>query len=90
MDETVLLVVITEQGENRNQCEEQWNLFGFSHVPASPRPDPEVVADAKRRTFTAAYKQRILARRGSSILRHPAWEFTDLLPLSFGWVEPAC
>jgi transposase len=29
--------------------------------PAPPRPDPEVVADAKRRTFTAEYKQRILA-----------------------------
>jgi transposase-like protein len=29
--------------------------------PAPPRPDPEVVADAKRRTFTAQYKQRILA-----------------------------
>jgi len=29
--------------------------------PAPPRPDPEVVADARRRTFTAAYKQRILA-----------------------------
>lgn len=29
--------------------------------PAQRRPDPEVVADAKRRTFTAAYKQRILA-----------------------------
>jgi transposase-like protein len=26
-----------------------------------PRPDPEVVATAKRRTFTADYKQRILA-----------------------------
>jgi hypothetical protein len=25
IDETVLLAVITEQGENRNQCEEQWN-----------------------------------------------------------------
>ena len=31
IDETVLPVVITEQGENRNQCEEQRNLFGFSH-----------------------------------------------------------
>jgi transposase len=30
-------------------------------LPAPPRPDPEVVADAKRRTFTAQYKQRILA-----------------------------
>jgi hypothetical protein len=31
IDETVLLVVIIEQGENRNQCEEQRNLFGFPH-----------------------------------------------------------
>ncbi len=31
IDETVLLVVITEQGENRNQCEEQRNRFFFSH-----------------------------------------------------------
>ena len=30
-------------------------------VPALPRPDPEVVAGAKRRTFTAEYKLRILA-----------------------------
>jgi transposase-like protein len=29
--------------------------------PTPPRPNPEVVADAKRRTFTAEYKQRILA-----------------------------
>ena len=28
--------------------------------PTLPRPDPEVVADAKRRTFTAEYKLRIL------------------------------
>jgi dipeptidyl aminopeptidase/acylaminoacyl peptidase len=28
-------------------------------------------------------------RRASSILRHPAWEFTDLLPLSFRW-EGVC
>jgi Mg-chelatase subunit ChlD len=31
IDETVLLVVITEQGENRNQLEDQRNLFGFPH-----------------------------------------------------------
>ena len=92
MDETDLLVVITEQGENRNPCEEQRNIFGFScfspgfarlaqrreaerseadrsaaagktgaEPPAPPRPDPEVVANAKRRTFTAEYKQGILA-----------------------------
>jgi NADPH-dependent 2,4-dienoyl-CoA reductase/sulfur reductase-like enzyme len=28
-------------------------------------------------------------RRVSSTLRHPAWEFTDFLALSFGRVEPA-
>ena len=31
IDETVLPVIITEQGENRNQCEEQRYIFGFSH-----------------------------------------------------------
>ena len=31
------------------------------HPAPRSRPDPEVVADAKRRTFTAEYKQRILA-----------------------------
>ncbi len=30
-------------------------------LPNPPRPNPEVVADAKRRTFTAEYKLRILA-----------------------------
>jgi hypothetical protein len=30
IDETVLPVVITEQGENRNQCEEQRYFLGFS------------------------------------------------------------
>ena len=29
--------------------------------PDAPRPEPEVVADAKRRAFTAEYQQRILA-----------------------------
>jgi len=31
IDETTPSVVITEQGENRNQSEEQWNRFGFPH-----------------------------------------------------------
>ena len=31
IDETILLVLITEQGENRNQCEKQWISFGFPH-----------------------------------------------------------
>ena len=35
--------------------------------PAPSRPDPEVVADAKRRTFTAEYKQRILAEADAAV-----------------------
>ena len=31
IDETVPPVIISEQGENRNQCEEQRNVFAFSH-----------------------------------------------------------
>jgi len=31
IDETILPVIISEQGENRGQCEEQRNSFGFSH-----------------------------------------------------------
>jgi hypothetical protein len=38
--------------------------------------------------FTASMLQEL--RRVSSTLRHPAWEFTDFLPGSFGPVEPAC
>jgi hypothetical protein len=30
------------------------------------------------------------ARRVSSTLRHPVWEFTDLLPLTFRRSEAAC
>jgi transposase-like protein len=38
--------------------------------PAPPRPDPEVVASAKRRTFTAEYKLRILAEADAAAA-HP-------------------
>ena len=38
---------------------------GAAAMPAS-RPDPEVVAKAKRRTFTAEYKQRILQEADSA------------------------
>ena len=37
-----------------------------SEPTAPPRPNPEVVADAKRRTFTAAYKQHILVEADST------------------------
>jgi len=38
--------------------------------PAAPRPDPEVVPDAKRRTFTAEYKQHILTEADAAAA-HP-------------------
>jgi hypothetical protein len=38
------------------------------------------------RTFAAIERWR----RASRILRHPAWEFTDFLPLSFRRAGPAC
>ena len=34
--------------------------------PTTPRPDPEVFADARRRSFTGDYKQRILAELDSA------------------------
>jgi transposase len=34
--------------------------------PSSPRPNPEVVADARRRSFTGEYKRRILAELDSA------------------------
>jgi transposase-like protein len=39
-------------------------------APALPRPDPEVVAGPKRRTFTAEYKLRILAEADAAAA-HP-------------------
>jgi len=35
-------------------------INGKTAAPIKPHPDPEVVAQAKRRRFTAEYKQRIL------------------------------
>jgi transposase-like protein len=37
--------------------------------PTPPHPDPEVVAAAKRRTFTAEYKQRILTEADAAVAR---------------------
>ena len=36
-------------------------------LPSPPRPDREVAADARRRAFTAEYKQRILAEADVAI-----------------------
>jgi len=50
-----------------------------SEVAASVRLTPKAVREIGHR-----YERRV-----SSILRHPAWEFTDLLPMSCRR-EPAC
>jgi transposase len=42
-----------------------WLLGKFTN-PGAPRPNPEVVARAKRRRFTGEYKQRILAAADAS------------------------
>jgi transposase len=39
---------------------------GAPQPPSPPRPNPEVVADARRRSFTGEYKQRILAELDSA------------------------
>lgn len=39
--------------------------------PAPPRPDPEVVANAKRRTFTAEYKLRVLGEADAAAAAQP-------------------
>jgi transposase len=43
------------------RSEGDWSATGGSNAATKPHPDPEVVAQAKRRRFTAEYKQRILA-----------------------------
>ena len=46
---------------SRSESERSGATAEAGAAPTSaPRPDPEVVAKAKRRTFTAEYKQRIL------------------------------
>ena len=53
--------------ERREAERSEADRSGAGGTPAAPaaappaRPDPEVVVDAKRRTFTAEYKQRVLA-----------------------------
>ena len=53
-----------ERREDERSETDRSTAAGKTVAPEPPkptRPDPEVVADAKRRTFTAEYKSRILA-----------------------------
>jgi transposase len=45
---------------------ERSSTDGKTGATAKPRPDPEVVAQTKRRRFTAEYKRRILAEAGQA------------------------
>ena len=66
--ETLSPVLITEQGENGNQSEHEseaeWICLGQPAASSPPpaRPNPEVVADARRRTFSLDYKLGILKK----------------------------
>lgn len=52
---------VAERSEGERSEPKRSAAIAESGAAASaPRPDPEVVAKAKRRTFTAEYKQRIL------------------------------
>ena len=50
-----------ERREDERSETDRSTAAGKTVAPEPQRPDPEVVADAKRRTFTAEYKLRILA-----------------------------
>jgi transposase len=56
---TVLPAAERREGE-RSEAD-RGPAAGKTVAPAPPRPDPEVVAGAKRRRFTAEYKLRILS-----------------------------
>ena len=47
--------------ERREAERSEADRSGVGATSDVPRPDPEVVVDAKRRTFTAEFKQRVLA-----------------------------
>jgi transposase-like protein len=50
-----------ERREDERSETDRSTAAGKTVAPEPPRPNPEVVIDAKRRTFTAEYKLRILA-----------------------------
>ena len=64
--ETPSPALITEQGENGNQNEYESEAERIclgqpaASSPTPARPNPEVVADARRRSFSLDYKLRIL------------------------------
>ena len=54
------MVLIREHGEKEYRHEKQEDRRHRHLAESTPRPNPEVVAKAKRRHFTGADKQRIL------------------------------
>ena len=46
--------------DERSEAERSGAVVNVGAAESTPRPNPEVVAKAKRRRFTGAYKQRIL------------------------------
>ena len=66
----------------RSECKDWWNDKWRDRILA-------VMTHLADDTGSITLKLGAEVRRASSILRHLAWEFTDLLPLSFGW-EVVC
>jgi transposase-like protein len=50
-----------ERREDERSETDRSTAAGKTVAPVPPRPNPEIVADAKRRSFTGEYKLRILA-----------------------------
>ncbi len=55
------LLPAAQRGEDERSESDRSAAAGSKAAAAPPRPDPEVVAGSKRRTFSAQYKLRILA-----------------------------
>jgi len=68
MAETLSVVLIREQGEKEDQHDKQEDRRHLYRDESTTRPNPEVVAKAKRRRFTGAYKQRILTEADAAKL----------------------
>ena len=93
-DERYLRLAGQVLGDQVEQVVHHWRNDIIASIPSLARhsrtPEGEAIPAYLERS-NARFCQWILdSRRVSSILRHPAWEFTDLLPLTFRRTEPAC
>ena len=62
-------------------------VIAWLYLPKNAKPPYQTIV-----YFPAGHARAVgsIDRRVSSTLRHPAWEFSDFLSLSFGCLGPAC